>query len=197
VTGERASLSVPELDRLPAPEAERLLASCCGSRAWVAGMLERRPFVDVARVVRAAEEVWWSLEPADWHEAFAHHPRIGERAAAAAQDGRAQAWSASEQRAVADGDATVRAALAEGNREYERRFGHIYLVSAAGKSADELLAILRARLANDPATELRVAAAEQAKITRSRLLRLVGVSGSPGVPEDGLAPYPLPSTRSP
>jgi len=137
-------------------------------------MLGRRPFGDVAGVLRAADEVWSSLGPADWHEAFAHHPRIGERAAAVEQDARAQGWSAGEQRGVADADAGLRAAIAEGNREYERRFGHIYLVSAAGKTADELLATLRGRLSSDPDTELHVAAAEQAKITRLRLLALLG-----------------------
>jgi OHCU decarboxylase len=93
-----------------------------------------------------------------------------------AQESRARAWSAGEQRGVADASADVRTALAEANREYERRFGHIYLVSAAGKSADELLALLRARLSNDAATELGVAAGEQARITRLRLLKLLDVA---------------------
>jgi len=183
VTGERTTISVPEIDRLPVPQAEPSLASCCGCRAWVAGMLDRRPFGDVAGVLRAADEIWWSLGPAEWREAFAHHPRIGERAAAAAQDARARAWSAGEQRGVADAEAAVRAAIAEGNRDYERRFGHLYLVSAAGKSAEELLAILRARLSNDAETELRVAAEEQAKITRSRLMTLVGATEEGAVGE--------------
>ena len=169
-------MTVAELDALPVTEAEPLLASCCGARAWVRGMLERRPFGTVRELLRAAADVWQSLGPSDWREAFAHHPRIGERKAAAEQGARASGWSAGEQRGVAVAAADVRAALAQGNRDYERRFGHIYLVSAAGKSADELLAILRERLSNDADTELRVAAAEQAKITRLRLLKLLGVS---------------------
>ena len=155
-------------------------------------MLERRPFGDAETLLRAAEEVWWSLGPDDWREAFAHHPRIGERDAAVAQGGRARAWSAGEQRGVADAGAEVRAAIAEGNREYERRFGHIYLVSAAGKSAEELLALLRARLSNDADTELRVAAAEQAKITRLRLLRLLGAANGEAARAAPLAPRPSP-----
>jgi 2-oxo-4-hydroxy-4-carboxy-5-ureidoimidazoline decarboxylase len=164
-----------ELDAMTAREAESVLISCCGSRAWVSQMIARRPFGDVPALLHAADDVWWSLGPDDWREAFAHHPRIGEQRTAAAQDGRARAWSAGEQRGVADADADVRRAIAEGNREYERRFGHIYLVSAAGKTGDELLALLRERLSNDAATELRVSAGEQAKITRSRLLKLLGV----------------------
>jgi 2-oxo-4-hydroxy-4-carboxy-5-ureidoimidazoline decarboxylase len=173
---DRAPVSVAELDELPANEAAALLATCCGVRAWVAAMVERRPFGTPAALVHAADEIWWSLGPEQWREAFAHHPRIGERDAAAGQEARARAWSAGEQRSVVDAGADVRKALAEGNREYERRFGHIYLVSAAGKSAEELLGLLHARLSNDAATEFRVAAGEQAKITRSRLLKLLGVA---------------------
>jgi 2-oxo-4-hydroxy-4-carboxy-5-ureidoimidazoline decarboxylase len=171
-----APVSVAELDGLPAEKAAALLASCCGIPAWVASMVERRPFGDVATLLRAADEVWWSLGPEEWREAFAHHPRLGERDATAAQESRARAWSAGEQRGVADASAEIREAIAEGNREYERRFGHIYLVSAAGKSAEELLALLHARLWNEAETELRVAAGEQAKITRLRLLKLMGAS---------------------
>ena len=193
---ERESLSVHELDELPAAEAGGLLATCCGARAWVDRMLKRRPFGDVEGLLRAADEVWWSLGPSDWREAFAHHPRIGERAAAAVQDERARAWSAGEQRGVAAAGADARAAIADGNREYERRFGHIYLVSAAGKSAGELLEILRSRLANDPETELRVAAGEQAKITRLRLLKLLGAADGATFP-DRASPSPPPSARRP
>lgn len=172
---DRASVTVTELDALPAEEAAQLFASCCGASAWVTRMLDHRPFGNATTLLRAADDAWWSLEREDWHEAFAHHPRIGERRAAGGQDTRAQGWSTGEQRGVAAGTANVRTALAEGNRRYERRFGYIYLVSAAGKSAGELLGILQARLSNDPDTELRVAAGEQAKITRLRLLKLLGV----------------------
>ncbi|MFN2563415.1 MAG: 2-oxo-4-hydroxy-4-carboxy-5-ureidoimidazoline decarboxylase [Gemmatimonadaceae bacterium] len=183
-------MTVAQLDALPAREAEELLKSCCGSRRWVHGMLGRRPFGDVASVVRAAEEVWWSLGPEDWRQAFAHHPRIGEREAAAEQGPRARAWSAGERRDVDSAEPDVRAALAAGNRDYERRFGHIYLVSAAGKTAEELLALLRARLSNDADTELRVAASEQAKITRLRLLELVGATDADLARSSTLHPPP-------
>jgi OHCU decarboxylase len=159
-------MTVAELDALPTDEAREAFASCCGVQAWVERMVEHRPFGDVATLLQTADDVWWSLGPDDWRETFAHHPRIGERTT--------RAWSAGEQRGVATATADVRQALADGNREYERRFGHIYLVSASGKSADELLAILQARLSNDPETELRVAAGEQAKITKLRLRKVLG-----------------------
>ena len=164
--------AIAAFDALPAHEAGSLLASCCGATAWVNGMLERRPFRTLARILAAADEVWWPLGPDDWREAFDHHPRIGERNAAATQSEQAQDWSVSEQRAASHAAHDVQEALARGNEEYERRFGHIYLVFAWSKTAEELLAILRARLTNDPATELRIAAGEQAKITRFRLMKM-------------------------
>jgi OHCU decarboxylase len=184
----RAPVSVAELDSMPRAEAEPLLRSCCGARWWVEHMLSERPFGSPETLLRRADEIWWSLGDDDWHDAFAHHPRIGERQPVVAQDARARTWSAGEQAGVDGASTDVRAALADGNRDYERRFGHIYLVSAAGKSATELLALLRARLSNDPATELRVAAGEQAKITRRRLLALLGVSDPTGSAQEVRAP---------
>ncbi|AHG89680.1 OHCU decarboxylase [Gemmatirosa kalamazoonensis] len=163
---------VSDFDDLPSARAADLIRPCCGASRWVAEMVARRPFGTLDELLAAADEVWWALEPDDWREAFAHHPRIGERAAAVPQDARGAAWSAGEQARVGDAASDVRAELAEANRAYERRFGHIYIVCAAGKGADELLATARARLANDPDTELRVAAEEQRKITRLRLEKL-------------------------
>jgi OHCU decarboxylase len=164
--------SVAELDALPDARAAALLRPCCGASRWVAGMVARRPHGSLGALLAAADAVWRSLGPADWREAFAHHPRIGERQAAVAQEARGAAWSAGEQARVGVAPADVRAALAAANREYEGRFGHIYVVCATGKSAEEMLAIARARLGNDPETELRVAAEEQRKITRLRLEKL-------------------------
>lgn len=175
----RTASGVATLDALPADVAAGELRSCCGSSEWVRRMVARRPFGSVAALLAAADEEWWALAPSDWLEAFAHHPRIGEHVAAGAPDARAQAWSAGEQRDAAQATDSVRDALAAGNREYERRFGHIYLVRAAGRDAGELLAILRSRLTNDAATELRVAAAEQAAIIRLRLDQLLASSGPP------------------
>jgi hydroxyisourate hydrolase len=169
---------VQAFDALPDHEAAPLLQSCCGSQAWVQAMLARRPFGTLQRALDQADDVWWSLGPEDWREAFDHHPRIGERTAAAPQGEAARAWSAEEQRGASAASEHTRDELARGNREYERRFGHIYLVRATGRSAEEMLALLRERLSNDPETELRVAAGEQAKITRLRLEKLFGPSST-------------------
>jgi 2-oxo-4-hydroxy-4-carboxy-5-ureidoimidazoline decarboxylase len=166
--------AVAAFDALPPHEAGPMLETCCGSSAWVNGMLIRRPFTTLTVLLQQADQLWWDLTPDDWREAFDHHPRICESTAAVAQGKSARAWSADEQRGASSADDDTRRALADGNREYERRFGHIYLVYATGKTADEMLALRRRRLGNDPDTELRVAAAEQAKITRLRLLRMFG-----------------------
>jgi len=172
------SRGVAAFDALPDYDAAPLLESCCGSHAWIQAMLERRPFRSLARILDEADEIWWSLSPEDWREAFDHHPRIGDQSAAAPQAAVARAWSADEQRGATASSHATRQALVDGNREYERKFGHIYLVSATGKSAAEILDLLRARLSNDPATELRVAALEQAKITRLRLEKLFGLTST-------------------
>ena len=164
--------SVATFDSIPEYDAFLLMESCCGSTSWAQGMVDRRPFGTLGVMLHEADELWWSLSPGDWREAFDHHPRIGERTSAVAQGERAARWSAGEQQGVGDAAADVRQALADGNREYEARFGHIYLVCATGKSAEEMLALLRSRMQNDSATELRVAAGEQAKITRLRLLKM-------------------------
>lgn len=174
-----AGRGVAALDALPPHEAAPLLETCCGASAWVSGMLARRPFGTLHRLLAEADDLWWSLTPDDWLEAFAHHPRIGEHESAVPRGDQAREWSTEEQRGASVAAAGMRQALAEGNREYERRFGHIYLVSASGKTAEEMLALLRERLANDPTTELRVAAAEQAKITRRRLSRMFDAASPP------------------
>lgn len=161
------------LDEVSVNEAANLLRACCGSSRWVAGMIESRPFgnADVAR--QHADRIWNGLAHQDWIEAFDHHPRIGETRAAVAQDQNGAAWSSDEQASVAAAGAHVRTELSRVNADYERRFGFIYIVSASGKSADELLAIARSRLANTPDTEIRVAAEEQRKIMQLRLGKLL------------------------
>jgi 2-oxo-4-hydroxy-4-carboxy-5-ureidoimidazoline decarboxylase len=147
---------------------------CCGSMAWAREMAARRPFQDEAALMAASDEAWRSLTESDWMEAFNSHPRIGETNA---PDPSAQlssvpppsAWAIEEQKEVADAGDTVKIALMEGNREYERRFGRIFIVCATGKSAAELLEILRRRLQNDVGTELYEAAEQQRQITRIRL----------------------------
>jgi OHCU decarboxylase len=136
-------------------------------------MTEVRPFKAIDDLLAKADSAWWSLDKEDWLEAFRSHPKIGEQKAAAAQSRQARTWSAQEQSAVSRATAEVISALAEGNREYEERFGFIYIVCATGKSSAELLKILQVRLEHDRETELRNAAEEQRKIMRLRLEKLL------------------------
>ncbi|AKT42893.1 2-oxo-4-hydroxy-4-carboxy-5-ureidoimidazoline decarboxylase [Chondromyces crocatus] len=164
------------LDALPEEEARAALQRCCGSSRWVAHMLSERPFGNRSKLLEAASRHWNALTVADWDEAFSHHPRIGEPgrvAAGAASAASTAGWASKEQAGAARADDAVKAAIAEGNRTYEAKFGRIYLVCATGKSGEELLGILRARLDNEPDVELRIAAAEQDKITRLRLEKLL------------------------
>lgn len=136
-------------------------------------MAESRPFHTPALAKQAADRIWNALAQADWIEAFDHHPRIGESKAAAPQDQVGAAWSSEEQASAAAAGAHIKSALTKANADYEKRFGFIYIVSASGKSAEELLAIVRSRLANDRETEIRVAAEEHRKIMQLRLGKLL------------------------
>lgn len=152
---------------LPGDEAERRLRQCCGSAAWASAVAARRPFADFAALVSVSDEVWSGLAPADWLEAFAAHPRLGD------SGGHSPESSKKEQSRVMEAGEDTLTALAAENRRYEARFGHVFLLSAAGRTADEVLATLRGRIDNDAATELEVAAEEQRKITRLRLASML------------------------
>jgi 2-oxo-4-hydroxy-4-carboxy-5-ureidoimidazoline decarboxylase len=165
--------ALQHLNSLPVDAACEALRRCCGASRWVDAMAARRPFADARALFAAAEEAWAGLGPADWSEAFAHHPRIGDKEALRQRFAATRQWAASEQSGVSGASEEVVDALARGNRDYEARFGRIFIVCATGKSAEEMLALLRERLGNDPATEERVAAAEQARITRIRLEKLL------------------------
>jgi OHCU decarboxylase len=157
------------LNALPPAEAEAAFLACCGSRAWARWMTESRPYADTANLLEAADRVWWDLAPEDWLEAFAAHPAIGGKKTDG--DDRFRRWSEQEQAGVGSAEEALLAELAEANRAYAERFGYIFIVCATGKSAEEMLGLLRSRLGNDPETELRVAAEEQRKITHLRLLK--------------------------
>jgi 2-oxo-4-hydroxy-4-carboxy-5-ureidoimidazoline decarboxylase len=187
-------MNVDTLNAMAPDDACAALLRCCGSRRWAGAMAARRPFASAAELFATADEIWAGLDRADWLEAFAAHPRIGdhrqrltplphtpspenlfsgegvwgrgETVAATAE------WSAREQAGVAGASDETLRELADDNRRFEERFGHIFIVCATGKTAAEMLRLLRERLPNEPAAELAIAAAEQAKITRLRLEKL-------------------------
>jgi allantoicase len=163
-----------QLNAMDDQEIRAALADFCAAPAWIERMAASRPFASAAAVLAADEAAADAAGPDDWREAFRHHPRIGERAAERPQSDAARTLSAREQSASREASPADLAALAEGNRAYQDRFGYVFIVSAAGRTAPEMLAMLRDRLKNDAETELRVAAGEQRRITRLRLERLLG-----------------------
>jgi OHCU decarboxylase len=144
------------------------MLACCGARHWASAMVALRPIGSVMELREAADRIWAMMTEADWMEAFACHPRIGERKAEQAL-AKFAAWSRQEQSSVAAATITVLTELDEGNAQYEKRFEFTYIVCATGKTADEMLAILKRRLANDREAELREAAEQQRQIMQIRL----------------------------
>ncbi|HET7221397.1 MAG TPA: 2-oxo-4-hydroxy-4-carboxy-5-ureidoimidazoline decarboxylase [Vicinamibacterales bacterium] len=157
------------LDAATAAEARALLLAACGSERWATRMLEHRPFGSRDALLARAREVWFSLAEEDWREAFRHHPQIGDRDALRRRFPATHHLSEREQAGVADAGSDILAALAADNQKYVDTFGYIFIVCATGKSAGEVLALLRDRLDNDPRAEIRIAAEEQARITALRL----------------------------
>jgi 2-oxo-4-hydroxy-4-carboxy-5-ureidoimidazoline decarboxylase len=160
------------LDRAAPGEARDLLRRCCGASDWVERMAARRPFGSREALIAAARGEWFALEPSDWREAFRHHPTIGDREALRQRFATTAHLSEREQAGVDGASEETLTALAEGNREYECKFGYIFIVCASGKSAGEMLRLLRQRLPNSPDDEILIAAEEQMKITELRLMDL-------------------------
>src|SRR5947207_1015280 len=165
--------SIKRLNDLSALDATAEFLKCCGSTKWAQEMTAARPFATEQELFTRADDISAVLTDEDWLEAFRAHPKIGEQKAATAQSHQEQKWSAQEQSGVGAASAAMISQLAERNREYDERFGFIFIVCASGKSPDEMLAILDSRINNDPQTELRVASEEQRKIMRLRLEKLL------------------------
>jgi OHCU decarboxylase len=196
------AMRLEELNALDAEAATRELLRCCGSSRWAQRMADSRPFASLETMGAVADSCWEALDRADWLEAFAAHPKIGagpsprsappsrrrrfgeprrsSRESHASGGGKASAereadgsWSGQEQARVADAADATLLRLADANRDYEARFGYIFIVCATGKSAAGMLDMLEGRIGNEPETEIRIAANEQRKITRLRLMKLV------------------------
>jgi OHCU decarboxylase len=159
-------MTLDELNRMTAQRATDVLKPCCGSQRWAEGVVVRRPFTDVAELHRAADVVAQALGREDWLDAFRSHPRIGETKSASR-------WSQKEQEGMITAADEVRKRLARLNEEYHERFGFIFIICAAGKSAEDMLAQLEERIQNRPEDEMRVASEEQRKIVHLRLDKLI------------------------
>ncbi|HWZ26735.1 MAG TPA: 2-oxo-4-hydroxy-4-carboxy-5-ureidoimidazoline decarboxylase [Verrucomicrobiae bacterium] len=158
---------------LPPTEAALEILPCCGSHSWARQLAALRPIEDEDSLLAASDKIWRSLTEADWMEAFAHHPRIGQSVAPSTAPARSAQWSSQEQQKVGAAGSDVIAALAEGNRAYEQRFNRIFIACAAGKSAQAILDILQWRMRNDEQTELQESAEQQRQITNLRLKKWI------------------------
>lgn len=152
--------------------ALEVMLACCGSKRWAAAMVALRPIATVEALSQAADRVWDKMRESDWLEAFACHPRIGERKPAVAvahESSKSSAWSHQEQSSASAANELALTELAEDNQLYEQRFGFTYIVCATGKSAAEMLTILKRRLASTREAELREASEQQRQIMQIRL----------------------------
>ena len=165
--------NLKRINALPAGEAEAEFLKCCGSAKWAKKMAAGRPYADAAALSSAAEKTWYGLRQDEWLEAFASHPVIGDVDSLRAKFSGTRQWATHEQAGVGGANEAILTALAEGNVEYEKKFGYIFIVCATGKSASEMLATLQKRLNNDRQSELIMAAEEQRKIMRLRLEKLL------------------------
>jgi len=166
-------MTLRELNNYPPAALKEALSRCCGAANWIERMAAVFPVRDEQTLFSEAERIWLSCSESDWREAFTHHPKIGDIGALKEKFASTSQWAEGEQSAVRQTSDDVLRALAEGNAAYERRFGYIFIVCATGKRAEEMLALLQARLHNDPADEIKIAASEQNKITRIRLEKLL------------------------
>ena len=165
--------TLAELNAWSPERAREELLRCCGCAKWAEDVAARRPFADKNALFGASDAAWAATSEKDWREAFSHHPRIGGKDALREKFAATKQWAVGEQAGAAAASEAVLDALAAGNKEYEAKFGHIFIVCATGKSAAEMLDLLKSRLPNDAGSESRLAAAEQHKITKIRLEKLI------------------------
>lgn len=166
-------MTLHDLNILDKQQLSDALYKCCGSKTWVQKMMTLFPMDDLVELEEDAEEKWFECSEKDWLEAFSQHPEIGDAEALQKKFADTAAWADDEQAGTRAASKETLQALAEGNQEYKRKFGFIFIVCATGKSADEMLGMLHARLQNDAETEIKIAADEQSKITKLRLEKLL------------------------
>jgi 2-oxo-4-hydroxy-4-carboxy-5-ureidoimidazoline decarboxylase len=165
-------ININRINNLSDDEIKKELSLCCGSTKWVEQMIKRRPFQSEDELLDTAEKIWFNLSKEDWLEAFSHHPKIGDINSLKEKFANTKQWAEGEQSGVKTASSDILIELAEGNKLYEEKFGYIFIVCATGKSASEMLSILKERLNNDPSTEIKISAEEQNKITKIRLQKL-------------------------
>lgn len=165
-------MTIDSFNSLSREEAYFELFKCCGSSTWATLLSMEIPFVDLADVIEKSDRIWAACSAQDGLEAFTHHPKIGDIKSLEQKFATTKDWAGNEQSGVNSATQETLVALAQGNTDYEAKFGYIFIVCATGKSAAEMLALLEQRLPNDAESELRIAMGEQNKITHIRLEKL-------------------------
>ncbi|MCW3106643.1 MAG: uraD [Segetibacter sp.] len=166
-------MTLTELNTLDKPLQKEALTKCCGAHAWVEKMIDIFPVYNVETLLNEGEKIWYQCNEDDWREAFTYHPKIGDINVLKEKFASTIKWAEGEQAAVKQTSNEVLEALAEGNKLYEEKFGYIFIVCATGKSAEEMLALLKERLPNKSEDEIKIAMEEQNKITKLRLQKLL------------------------
>ncbi len=169
-------MDIAELNDLDIQAATDAFGTCCTSKTWIEGIVQGRPFKDVAHAQQVALDVWATCGEADFLQAFEGHPKIGDVSSLRKKYANTKGLASNEQSGVNDANEAVLQALCDGNNDYDDKNGFIFIVYATGKSAAQMLEILQARLPNDRKTELKNAAHEQSKITALRINKLLGLA---------------------
>lgn len=165
-------MTIAEFDQMPVTEKKRLLSGCCGSDVWVKKMLAVFPVQNLVDLLEFAEEEWYECNPADWLESFQNHIKIGDKKTLQVNFENGDEWAFYEQSGVFNCSAELLDELEKANELYEENFGYPFIISATGKTGQEMLDNILERIDNDPHDELIIAAAEQNKITQIRLKKL-------------------------
>ncbi len=166
-------MEILKLDKVDSGKLRRLYLQCCGSETWTDEMLRCGKFESKEDMIEHSRKIWYSLEKEDWLEAFKHHPKIGDINSLKEKYSNTKSLARNEQSEVEEASAETLEKLAKFNSEYEKKFGYIFIVCATGKSAEEMLSLIRERINNDPETEIKTAMEEQSKITKLRLEKLL------------------------
>ena len=166
-------MTLQEFNNLDKSEVSKELEKCCVSKKWIVKLANHHPFESKEALLEIATKEWQTCNTDDFLEAFKGHPKIGNVSSLRAKYGNTKAWAGNEQAGVNIAPEEILLGLAEGNRDYEEKFGFIFIVCATGKRADEMLKLLQDRLPNPLDIEIKIAAKEQDKITRIRLSKLV------------------------
>ncbi|MCB4798191.1 2-oxo-4-hydroxy-4-carboxy-5-ureidoimidazoline decarboxylase [Neotamlana laminarinivorans] len=167
-------ITLNELNNLPKKDAFEALERCCVAKNWINKVIENRPFFNEEALINTASNIWFNqCNKNDYLEAFTGHPKIGDVNSLKEKFAHTSKWAENEQAKVEEANINTIEALAKANEDYEQKFGYIFIVSASGKSAEEMLTIINTRLHNTIEDEIYVAMNEQHKITVIRLVKLL------------------------